>query len=232
VGLGYRPEEFEGMGVEMKTRVSRFLEILDVARRLWTEDRVTHRGRHFTLTNASLTLKPVQRPHPPIWIAASGDAAFDRAARHGDACLINPHASLPTVERQMAIYRKALAEVGKPFPAEAPIFKECSIARTREEALRVAEPHLLQKYKAYADWGLDKPLPKGESLSVPYEELLRDRVIVGTPDECHAEILRYRDRLGVNSFLLRPQWPGVAQERVLEQIELIGRDLIPRLRSA
>jgi alkanesulfonate monooxygenase SsuD/methylene tetrahydromethanopterin reductase-like flavin-dependent oxidoreductase (luciferase family) len=88
VGLGYRPEEFEGMGVEMKTRVSRFLEILAVVRRLWTEDTVTHTGRHFALTNASLTLKPVQRPHPPIWIAASGDAAFDRAARHGDACLI------------------------------------------------------------------------------------------------------------------------------------------------
>jgi alkanesulfonate monooxygenase SsuD/methylene tetrahydromethanopterin reductase-like flavin-dependent oxidoreductase (luciferase family) len=75
-------------------------------------------------------------------------------------------------------------------------------------------------------------MPKGESLSVPYEELVRDRVIAGTPDECHAEMLRYRDRLGVNSFLLRPQWPGVPQKRVLEQIELIGRDLIPRLRAA
>ena len=229
VGLGYRPEEFEAMGVEMKTRVSRFLEILHVARRLWTEDVVTHTGRHFTLTNASLTLKPVQRPHPPVWIAASGDAAFDRAARHGDACLINPHASLPTVERQMAIYRKALAEVGKPFPAEAPIFKECSVARTREEALRDAEPYLLQKYKAYADWGLDKPMPKGESLSVPYDELVRDRFIVGTPDDCTAEIRRYHDRLGVNHFLLRPQWPGVPQQRVLEQIELIGRHVIPAL---
>jgi alkanesulfonate monooxygenase SsuD/methylene tetrahydromethanopterin reductase-like flavin-dependent oxidoreductase (luciferase family) len=227
VGLGYRPEEFEGMGVEMKTRVSRFLEILDVARRLWTEDVVTHTGRHFTLTDASLTLKPVQRPHPPIWIAASGDAAFDRAARHGDACLINPHASLPTVERQMAIYRKALAEVGKPFPAEAPIFKECSVARTREQALRAAEPYLVQKYKAYADWGLDKPMPKGESLSVPYDELVRDRFIVGTPDDCMAEIRRYHDRLGVSHFLLRPQWPGMPQQRILEQIELIGRHVIP-----
>lgn len=232
VGLGYRPEEFEGMGVEMKTRVSRFLEILEVARRLWTEDVVTHRGRHFTLTNASLTLKPVQRPHPPIWIAASGDPAFDRAARYGDACLINPHASLPTLQRQMAIYRKALAEVGKPFPAEAPIFKECSVARTREQALREAEPYLLQKYKAYADWGLDKPLPKGESLSVPYDELVRDRFIVGTPDECRAEIRRYRDLLGVNYFLLRPQWPGMPQKRVMEQIELIGQEVIPGLRSA
>jgi alkanesulfonate monooxygenase SsuD/methylene tetrahydromethanopterin reductase-like flavin-dependent oxidoreductase (luciferase family) len=231
VGLGYRPEEFKGMGVEMKTRVSRFLEILDVARRLWAEDVVTHTGRHFSLSRASLTLKPVQRPHPPIWIAASGDAAFDRAARHGDACLINPHASLPTLQRQMAIYRRALDEEGKPFPAEAPIFKECSVARTREQALRDAEPYLIQKYKAYADWGLDKPMPKGESLSVPYEELVRDRFIVGTPEECRAEIRRYHDALAVNYFLLRPQWPGVPQKRVLEQIELIGQDVIPALRS-
>src|SRR5581483_6405996 len=143
VGLGYRPEEFEGMGVEMKTRVSRFVEALEVAKRLWTEDVVTHRGRHFTLTSARLTLKPVQKPYPPIWIAASGDPAYERAARYGDGVLINPHASLRTVERQMALYRKTLAEVGKPFPAEAPIFKECSIAKTREQALRSAEPYLL-----------------------------------------------------------------------------------------
>lgn len=232
VGLGYRPEEFEGMGVEMKTRVSRFVEILDVARRLWTEDRVTHRGRHFTLTHATLTLKPVQRPHPPIWIAASGDAAFERAARYGDACLINPHASLATVERQMALYRRALGEAGRPFPAEAPIFRECSVAGTRQEALRQAEPYLLEKYKAYADWGLDKPMPKEERLAVPYEELVRDRFIVGTPEECRAEIERYGRVLGVTHFLLRVQWPGMPQRLVLQQIELLGQRVFPALRAS
>jgi alkanesulfonate monooxygenase SsuD/methylene tetrahydromethanopterin reductase-like flavin-dependent oxidoreductase (luciferase family) len=231
VGLGYRPEEFQGMGVEMKTRVSRFVEILEVAKRLWTEDVVTHSGRHFRLSNATLTLKPVQRPYPPIWIAASGDAAFERAARHGDGCLINPHASLRTVERQMALYRKTLTEVGKPFPQDAPIFKECSVARTREDALRQAEPYLLQKYKAYADWGLDKPMPKDESLSVPYEELVRDRFIVGTPGECRGEIERYNRVLGVNHFLLRLQWPGMPQKLVLDQIALLGGEVFPALRE-
>ncbi len=231
VGLGYRPEEFEGMNVEMKTRVSRFIEILDVAKQLWTGGVVNHRGRHFTLTNAQLLLKPVQKPYPPIWIAASGDPAYDRAARHGDACLINPHASLATVERQMAIYRKALAEVGKPFPAEAPIFKECSVAPTRAQALADAKPYLLQKYKAYADWGLDKPMPKEESLHVSYEELCRDRFIIGTPDECQAEIRRYAERVGVNHFLLRVQWPGMPQKLALAQIELLGKSVFPALRK-
>ena len=94
VGLGYREEEFEAFGVDYGTRGSRFEECLDVAIRLWTEDEVTHRGRHFTLTAASLLLKPVQKPHPPIWMAASGDPAVRRAARYGFAWLINPHASL------------------------------------------------------------------------------------------------------------------------------------------
>ena len=232
VGLGYRPEEFEGMGVEMKSRVSRFVEALEVAKRLWTEDLVNHAGRHFQLTGARLTLRPVQRPYPPIWIAASGDAAFARAARHGDACVINPHASLPTLERQMGLYRKALAEVGKPFPAEAPIFKECSVARTREEALRQAEPYLVQKYKAYADWGLDRSMPKEERLTVPYEELVRDRFIMGTPEECGEEMRRYQRTLGVNYFLLRPQWPGMPQRLVLDQIALLGQHVFPPLRRS
>ena len=123
-----------------------------------------------------------------------------------------------------------LADAGKPFPAEAPIFRECSVARTREQALRDAEPYLMQKYRAYADWGLDKPMPKGESLSAPYDDLVRDRFIVGTPDECRAEIRRYHDLLGVNHFLLRPQWPGMPQKLVLDQIELLGQHVFPALR--
>ena len=120
VGLGYRPEEFNAFDVEMKVRVSRFVEVLEVARRLWTEPEVTHEGRHFRLDRAVLTLKPVQRPHPPVWIAASGDPAVERAARQGDAWLINPHASLPTLERQMALYRRTLAGRGPPIPERRP----------------------------------------------------------------------------------------------------------------
>lgn len=232
VGLGYRPEEFDGLGVPMKTRVSRFIEVLEVAKRLWTGDRVSHEGKHFTLRDAVLTLKPVQRPHPPIWIAASGDAAFERAALYGDAVLINPHASFSTVRRQMEIYRNALVKVGKRVPEDAPIFKECSIATTREAALSEARPYLERKYRAYADWGLDKPMPEEERLGVPYEELVRDRFIIGTPEECRTEIERYHRELGFDYFLLRLQWPGMPHRRVLTQIDLLGQDVLPALREA
>lgn len=230
-GLGYRPEEFDAFAVEMKSRVSRFLEVLQVARRLWTEDEVTHEGRHFRLQRAVLTLKPVQRPHPPVWIAASGDPAVERAAQHGDAWLINPHASLPTLERQMALYRRALAGAGRPFPSDAPLLKEFRIADSRRAALDEARPYLEKKYRAYADWGLDKPMPKEESLSVPFDDLARDRFILGTPDECRADIERHARVLGVHHFIFRVQWPGMPQEDALAQIERLGREVISTTRS-
>jgi alkanesulfonate monooxygenase SsuD/methylene tetrahydromethanopterin reductase-like flavin-dependent oxidoreductase (luciferase family) len=226
VGLGYRPEEFSAFDVDTKIRVSRFVEVLEVARRLWTEDEVTHEGRHFHLSKAALTLKPMQRPHPPVWIAASGDPAVERAARLGDAWLINPHASLPTLERQMALYRRTLESVGRAFPADAPILKEFRIAGTRRAALDESRPYLEKKYKAYADWGLDKPMPKEESLSVPFDDLARDRFIVGAPEECRADIERHAQALGVRHFIFRVQWPGMSQEDSLKQIGQLGRQVV------
>src|SRR5207249_7095161 len=158
--------------------------------RLLTEDVVDHHGAHFDLTNASLPLKPVQLPHPPVWMAASADPAVRRAARYGFSWLINPHASLGNVERQTALYRATLAEHGHRPPADVPIFKELSIADAREKALETARPYLEEKYRSYADWGLDRPMGEGERLSVPFEELAKDRFIVGTPEECSEEIDR------------------------------------------
>jgi alkanesulfonate monooxygenase SsuD/methylene tetrahydromethanopterin reductase-like flavin-dependent oxidoreductase (luciferase family) len=230
-GLGYRPEEFDAFDVEMKVRVSRFLEVLGVARRLWTEDEVTHEGRHFRLNRAVLNLKPVQRPHPPVWIAASGDPAVERAARYGDAWLINPHATLPTLERQMALYRRTLQAAGRPFPTDAPLLKELRIADTRRAALDQAKPYLGPKYRAYADWGLDKPMPKEESLSVPFDDLARDRFIVGNAEECRVDIERHARTLGVNHFIFRLQWPGMPQEDAMAQIARLGREIVQRMQA-
>ena len=173
-------------------------------------------------------LRPVQQPYPPVWIAASGDAAVVRAARVGDAWLINPHAGLDTLTRQMELYRRALSAAHRPLPAELPIFKELSIAETRETAL--ARPSLEKKYLSYAQWGLDKPMPSNENLNRAVDELARDRFIIGDPDECCAEIERYHRLLGVNHFILRLQWPGFAHSDTLHAIEMVGKYVIPAFR--
>jgi alkanesulfonate monooxygenase SsuD/methylene tetrahydromethanopterin reductase-like flavin-dependent oxidoreductase (luciferase family) len=230
-GLGYRDEEYEAFGVQAKERVARFTESLEVIKRLWTEDEVTHHGRFYHLTRARMALRPVQKPYPPIWFAANNDAAVERAARLADAWVINPHAKLAVLERQMGLYRRALEAAGRRQPAELPIIKELYVAADRRTAIEECRPFLEAKYKAYGSWGQDKALPEGESFDVGFEELVKDRFIIGDPEDCLREIRRYASALGVNCFIFRIQWPGMEQAKVLRAIRLLAERVLPAARG-
>ena len=85
VGLGYRDVEFDAFGVPRGQRVRRFEQCVEVVKRLWTEDNVSFENEVCKLSNVTMTCRPVQRPHPPIWFAANNDRAVKRAARLGDS---------------------------------------------------------------------------------------------------------------------------------------------------
>ena len=151
-GLGYREVEFQGFGTTTKERVPRLIENLEAIKRLWTEDHVTMKGSHFELSKTTLSLKPLQKPHPPIWMGANADAAVRRAAEIVDTWFINPHQRIDTIERQLDIYKFALEEFGKPFPDELPMMREIFVAETRQKAKEIARPYLEEKYKVYHQW--------------------------------------------------------------------------------
>ncbi|HSF31058.1 MAG TPA: LLM class flavin-dependent oxidoreductase, partial [Candidatus Tectomicrobia bacterium] len=184
------------------------------------------------LTKARMALKPVQKPHPPLWLAANNDRAVERSARMADAWVINPHAKLSILEHQMALYRRTLQEVGKPFPAELPMIKELYVAPDRKTAVQECRPFLEAKYQAYAAWGQDKALPQEDSFDLAFEELIRDRFIIGDPDDCVHELRRYIEALGVNCFIFRIQWPGMEQAKVLRTIALLAEHVMPELQKS
>jgi probable F420-dependent oxidoreductase len=77
-------KEFAAAGVPWERRVGRFLETIDICRRLWTRDHVSFAGKHFTLDDVTMEPKPHRRGGPPIWIGGSGPTAL-REAAHFDA---------------------------------------------------------------------------------------------------------------------------------------------------
>jgi len=90
VASGWLAEEFAMLGVPFAERGARMDEALDVLRLLWTEERVTFRGRFVELTDAVAFPKPVQTPHPPIWIGGASRRAFERIIRLGAGWLAPP----------------------------------------------------------------------------------------------------------------------------------------------
>jgi alkanesulfonate monooxygenase SsuD/methylene tetrahydromethanopterin reductase-like flavin-dependent oxidoreductase (luciferase family) len=230
--LGYRDVEYKAFGLNRGQGVKRFEENLEAVKQLWTGEPVNMKGSHFELVDAQISTPLVQKPHPPIWVGANADRAVERAARVGDCWYVNPHQRLDTLERQLDLYRRALDAAGKPFPAEFPIRREVFCAPTHEEAIRIAGPFLKDMYEAYEEWGQDKVMPEGDNdISMRYEELARDRFIVGTPDEVAEEMLRYNRVLGVNHIIMSVQGTGLPQSQVLETLELMATEVFPKVRQ-
>lgn len=224
VGLGYRQAEFTAFGVPMAERAARFAESIALMRRLWTEERVTHRGRFYTVEDASLSARPLTPGGPPIYVAAQVEPAVRRAARIGDAWIIINSAELATVTAQMAVYRAALAEAGR-TPREYPIARECYVGTSHASAFEECRVALHYKYAAYASWGLGRGGGGGDDAAIfgmPFERFVRDRFIIGDKISVKEEVARYRETLGVDHFIMRVQWPGLPQERALHSIRSLG----------
>ena len=231
-GLGYREVEFKAFGTTAKDRVRRFEENLDAIRRLWSEDAVSMVGSHFELDGAACSVKPVQRPGPPVWIGANADAGIRRAARIADAWFINPHNRIDTLERQMAVYRRELDRCGKPFPAELPVMREVFVAATRAEAVRLARPWLEEKYRAYNTWGQDREVPDGDRFDVGFETLAADRFVLGSAAEVAEGLAALHRRFGCNMILVGVHLPGMPNSVALEQMQILAEEVFPAVRQA
>ena len=214
VGLGYRRPEFEAFGISLRERAPRFNESIPLMRRLWTEERVSHKGRFYTVNDAG------SEASAPGWtalyIAGQADVSVKRAARIGDAWLIVNTSGLGKVTSLMQTYRAALKEYGR-TPMEFPITAECYVGARHATAYQECRGPLEYKYNTYALWGLQNRTAEGS-----FEDFARDRFIIGDKASVKDEIARYRELLGVDHFIMRCQWPGLPQERVLRSIRRLG----------
>jgi len=231
VALGYRDLEFKAFGTTQGERVVRLEENLTAIKRLWTEERVSMKGSHFELDDVTLGMRPLQKPHPPIWMGANADAAIRRAARLADCWYIPPHNRVDTIVRQLDVYRRELDACDKPFPDELPMRREVFVADSRAQALRLCGAALQRKYQAYMQWGQDKPMPAGDSLNLALEELLEERFLIGSPDEVAGAILDIVRPTGVNHLIISTHWPGMETTLAMESMQRFAEEVMPRVRG-
>jgi len=226
VGIGYRDEEFISFNVKTKERIPRLLESLDLIKQLWTKDEIKFDGEFYTVPYSKIATHPITKPHPPIWMAANLDVAVKRAARNGYPWLINPHATTTSLIPQIQMY-KDVAMKANGFVPHLPMLKELYVHKDSSIAYSRAQPFLEPKYAAYASWGQDEVLPNNETFKIPFEQLAKDRFMLGSPEEIVEEIKSYEENLGITHMFFRMQWAGLPHSEVLEQIELFRTEIIP-----
>ncbi|RBI60461.1 LLM class flavin-dependent oxidoreductase [halophilic archaeon] len=219
--LGYRERELAAFGVEMDERVGRFLESVELLKRFWSGEEVTHEGDFWNYDEAFVSPAP---DDVPVWIGGHADVAIKRAAYRGDAWIASASSTTEDLREQIGTYEDALDEFGMDrADNDVVLMRDCFVADSVEEARETIEPYLLNLYKLYARWG--QTYMDEHEVEVDYDELA-EKFVIGSPEEC-VDQLRAYEELGVDHVLVRCQFPGQPQEPTLECLERFGNEVIP-----
>ena len=232
VGYGYRQEEFDAFRIPLSERPARLREGIQAIRSFWTDEVTNFEGQHYQYRNVTQRPQPVQKPHPPIWMAAKQEGAVRLAARYADAWFADPITPQAIQKQRLTAYKKVLEKANKPTSGfDLPVYREAFCARTDEEAWELACEGVMFIYQEYLDWGhmLDDqgiPVPAGADGAL---EMLRKRFIIGSPETCIREAQKLRDELGCTDLVMRMKFPGIAQEHVLNSIRLWAEKVLPSI---
>ena len=116
IGKGYRASEFSGFAMPMEEAEGRFDEALAVLKQAFTsKECFSHHGTYWHLDNVLVEPRPVQRPHPPLWIAAGNPGSIRKVAALGCNLLLDQFQSPGQIKERIALYRAAVEAQGRPF---------------------------------------------------------------------------------------------------------------------
>jgi alkanesulfonate monooxygenase SsuD/methylene tetrahydromethanopterin reductase-like flavin-dependent oxidoreductase (luciferase family) len=225
-GSGYLQHEFDGFGVPFEEKAARLDEGLVIIRRAWSGERFSLRGRFHQVQDVQLQVRPVQQPHPPIWVATLHAENAYRIGRNGFPLLGIPYVTVkrladiaPVIER----YKEGLAEAGLD-PASVPVTMALHtyVAETDEAAEQAARA-CLDRYV------LTRLFARHDVL---WEELReRQLIAVGSPTTVAAAVATLRDA-GATEVPLLMDFGRLPHERVLASMELFACEVAPRFAGA
>jgi probable F420-dependent oxidoreductase len=226
IAIGYKPDEFALYGVDLEKRGARFEEQLEIVKGLWTRERVTFKGRYYTV-DGRLEPKPFTRPHPPVWIGGWGDLTLRRAATLADNWIPGPTADLRRLVAGKKTFLDNRTAAGKTATlTEWPLTRDVIIADTDVQARQLAEEHIMVAYRREYAGGWRHPFIDA-SIATDLDKLMEDRFIIGGPDQVIPRIRRFVEEYGMTHLICRLFFPGMPHRHIMRELELIAREVMP-----
>jgi alkanesulfonate monooxygenase SsuD/methylene tetrahydromethanopterin reductase-like flavin-dependent oxidoreductase (luciferase family) len=240
-GRGYQPHEFAGFNVALETTKERFWECLEVIRLAWTQEQFSYSGKFFHYEDIALLPRPVQKPTPPIWVAAASPGSAEEVARRGYAFSAAPFASGSSpeeVKAQLDRYRETYIATGHGEPTDdIPHVFWTHVAETTEQALQEAEAGMKRKLGGSTKvWvkpgvkGYEAFAKLGQFLATATIDQLDAMAIFGDPQRCVKKIKQY-EAVGVTHLLVMFDWGGFPQQTVFHDMELFAKHVMPHFQQ-
>jgi probable F420-dependent oxidoreductase len=232
LGIGWREEEFREFNINVRSRVKRLEEIVEVLRRAWGQDRFDFEGRHYKYSGVAVTPKPARTP--PILIGGFVDDAIRRAGRIGDG-YISSRADPARVAESFRMAAEARAQAGAAGQPVVGLLQNGFVTTDPDADWPAVRDGIGHQLGVYSGWRVGTDVPRKElEIMPPPEEDTRRTTAFGTPDDVVdfltptvRELARYERA----HLIVRLHYPGMTAAPAARAIELYAREVVPRLRE-
>jgi alkanesulfonate monooxygenase SsuD/methylene tetrahydromethanopterin reductase-like flavin-dependent oxidoreductase (luciferase family) len=206
-GRGFDRVEFETFGVPAEESVTRFREAVEIVLRAWSEERITYQSKLHNFKGVEVLPKPLQKPHPPVWMASGSESAIEWAAAKGFSILLGPHDSSQEIGARRKYYEAKLqaaghSMAGREIPTARLLVVAPSAAKAEEIARRGAAwlvgSYLGPQHNAV----LQRPRLFGGN--EPIEHYARNVIIHGTPASVTEQFLALKETAGLDYIMCAP----------------------------
>jgi alkanesulfonate monooxygenase SsuD/methylene tetrahydromethanopterin reductase-like flavin-dependent oxidoreductase (luciferase family) len=238
----FLPHEFEAFEISMEESRPRFEEGIAAVKRLWTEERVTFEGRFHRFKDVTLLPRPVQKPHPPILVAAIATAeSFIWAGEHGYGLMFVPYLSdfedlAQKIDLYRRTYRAATNGEEPPPPSMAlHLYMTESTASARRDAQPYIEQYMAIFQESAAAWtGRQSGQYRGYELmqerlqALTYDRVLGEgRALIGDPGAVLEQLHHLRQRFGPIQPEMQVMFGDMDRAQAQRSVELFGREVLP-----
>ncbi|MCX7366259.1 MAG: LLM class flavin-dependent oxidoreductase [Alphaproteobacteria bacterium] len=244
VGRSGFAHTYKTYGVDYGESRERFMETLEIVKRAFSEERFSHKGKYFQYDNVRLSPKPLQAPGPEIRIAAASADTYAEVGAMGHAIFVAARiGNLSELAPLVRNYREAWQQAGHPGTGRVflrvPVYVAATDEAAREEPresimhlLRTLGDRLAASASTAGTREIENRAARGQKMqSIDYEEVLRERMIVGTPARVVDQLRRLQDQLGLDGILAELN-PGslIPHERVMTALRLLCEEVMPRFK--
>ena len=206
-GRGFDRAEFEAFGVPVAESSDRFREAVEIVLAAWRDERVAYHGRFWNFDGQEVLPKPLQSPHPPVWLAATSRDSIRRAAEKGYDILQDPHATHADIGAKRAYYHEVLREHGFSVRGRViPTARMLAVGATESEAEEVARAGAAWTVASYANPSTraGPPPPHWDPRVDPVERYMNEVVLRGTPERVIDKIAELRESIGLDYLMCAP----------------------------
>ena len=236
-GRSGNPRSYRAYGIPYEESRDRFFETLDILRLAWTEESFSYQGKYHSFDNARAVPRPYQRPHPPIRIAGASEDTFPMLGRLGYPLFVAVRSgSLMGLAPDLKAYREAHAAAGHRGRGEVYLRLSMHIADTDKRALDEAEPSIMLGYKTLTSRLEGSPNARRRAeletvRTITYEEVLRDKVVVGGPERVTDQLFALRETLGLDGILAELNFGSkMPAEPMMRSLQLLCDKVMPHFK--